>query len=1120
MKNTIKIAFLALFTSLSMVGMDPQRTAPSKSSELVLFESLNANDTEKVKLCLESFPRLIDNPFIDKDMDPRTVKAQVTPLMLACFKGNISLVECLIKEKKANPQKNCSQGNNALNYCLLGDHNNDLPIIKTILEGALQPYAIKQLLTHVDDRGYSLLERSVLKGNLKLTQYLVELKDFDFNPSINGATALSLAHAKNKSEIAAFLVSKGCHAITDNRSSILASVFRSSSANQNLNLELFNLISYITQPIAPSKGIKGLENGGSLQIIQPRVFEQARKKEDAKCIKEKLEFASKKLGGTPQMHEETSPIFGGTCSYHAMKNALVGLMLLKDYEVLAAQSSERNNSALLARFVNSDITNLTALKTKDFDCEEFAEKLHAKIAVLNNVKTGFEQPEVITLQQGAIRDNMLMAREVFDDAFNTQMDKRHTKKPTNFASKITFIDDQTLRSFITGYRIPNHKSSFTSIQDQELLSQIALFRTNQNYQNAFHFSLNTGELSGYGQSCGINRMHAIAVIIDKKGSKVNALVFESNNNAPYAIKQILFDFIALFTDESKKVMNNTECEAQAALAQDPFNITKTNTLNSVSDVELLLKNYTVFENKCFASKRREDISEALFCLSQIKHAQNILDHSHSDSLGKLFKKFSIDSTTLRAREIKLHNILQSIEDKELNEKMFTFIMQKDAKQTREAIKVGANPNHMNSNGETALTNAVYHGIDVVKALVENNANVNGTNNKGLTPLMNACEQGNLEIIEYLIKQGADINFQDENGNTPLMYLAAASKDEQTKAIIAKELVEKYGALTDLKNKAGQNAAMVYAICGSAQVFKYVIEKQNTSIDLPNLITCITEQQVNLRSSFGPCLNPNALIEYISKNYDLSTKTNQMQILKFAITSTNKRGHIDVLRNLITHKCFLDINAQDEQGWTLLMHAATNDYPDLIKELVEELHVNVTKRNNLGQTAYDICVQHLNLRNLDYFVKNHGYSINTYDCYGSNALHYAATKCDFQTLRNLIQAYKADINTPDSHGRTALMIVSGAHTPGIQCAATECKVNQSNRSDDEDDGMMRSFYRRTPKGHLETVQFLVRNGCDIRTKDAQGLTALDYAKKAGRTNVVDYLTEYINNLPQEPLGKLS
>lgn len=1125
MKKSIKIAIFALFGISIAHGMDnpKQLLSTAKNPELALFESLKDENLEKVKVCFEAVNRPVDRPFEDPAIPEETRAAKITPLMMACFFGNTPIVNYLISHKKANPLIASADGKNALSFCLLGDHTNHLPIFRLVLEQKLNNSHNNQLLSRVDEHGFTPLERAICIGNTELVEYLLSRKDVSFDPIMSGTTAMSLAHTKKRPEIVALLTSRGTPPVAENSPTILSSIFYSPQANKHINLEFFEPIAYTAKAIPTSHFINGFENGATIQIIQPRVFEQGRKKEDKECIKAKLKFAAEKLGGTPKMHEETSPIFGGTCSYHAMKNALIGLLLLEDYDILAKAAEDSQATTTKSDYVVSDTFNLTAIKSPHFDFEKFAEALHSKIFALNNTTAPFMQQEAIAIQQGSRNDSMLIAREIFDHEFNKELSKRHGLRINNSASKISFIDEQTLRSLITNFRLPYQTNAFDLQKDQDLVSQIALFRKSKNYRHAFHISLNTGELSGYGQSCGTNRMHAIAVVLDKKGPQVNVLVFESNNTAPYAIKQILFDFIALFTDETKKIMDTGECEMQAALAQDPLCISKSNASKSVCNIQSLLENYPHIEAKCHASKKREDITEAMLCLSHIKHAFNILENLDSvtiqEKLEGLFKKHKINAAWLRAKEISLHQLLEEIQTKELQERLRTFIMQKDLTRTKNAIDAGANPNYIDSDGNTNLILGIYHGIGVVKLLVENNTAVNKPDRKGVTPLMVACEQGDKEIIEYLISHEADINCQDEQGNTPLFYLAASTKDEQIRAHLVQELIEKHNARIDLRNKAGQDVITAHAICGSSKAFQYLVKKQNKHIDLPDLINYLCEQKLSLGTGpFGPHFSPVPFCQYISKTYDLNNRSNQNALFKLVCSSFSK-GRADILQTLVDKKCLPDINTQDEQGWTLLMHAAFQDYPELIQKIIREFHADINKKNNCEQSAFDICVENLKLRSLDYFIKNHGYSINLPDCYGSNALHYAATKCKFLTIQSLIEFYKADINTRDAHGRTALMILSGAHTPGIQCAASECNPGQNNGSDNEDYGMMMPFSRRRPRGHLEAVRFLVENGCDVRNKDAQGLTALDYAKKAGRQNIVDYLTDHTNTLPQEPLEKV-
>jgi ankyrin repeat protein len=60
-------------------------------------------------------------------------------------------------------------------------------------------------------------------------------------------------------------------------------------------------------------------------------------------------------------------------------------------------------------------------------------------------------------------------------------------------------------------------------------------------------------------------------------------------------------------------------------------------------------------------------------------------------------------------------------------------------------------------------------------LVENGAELNSTNKRGVTPLQLAAARRHLEVVKYLVDKGADVNKADRNGSTPLM-MATGSKD--------------------------------------------------------------------------------------------------------------------------------------------------------------------------------------------------------------------------------------------------------------------------------------------------------------------------------------------------------
>jgi ankyrin repeat protein len=81
---------------------------------------------------------------------------------------------------------------------------------------------------------------------------------------------------------------------------------------------------------------------------------------------------------------------------------------------------------------------------------------------------------------------------------------------------------------------------------------------------------------------------------------------------------------------------------------------------------------------------------------------------------------------------------------------------------------GANVNKTDDRGVTPLFIASFKGlVDVVEVLLRVSADVNIATNDGITPLWIASEQGYYDIVEALLRGGADVNIVSTDGTTPL-----------------------------------------------------------------------------------------------------------------------------------------------------------------------------------------------------------------------------------------------------------------------------------------------------------------------------------------------------------------
>ena len=104
-------------------------------------------------------------------------------------------------------------------------------------------------------------------------------------------------------------------------------------------------------------------------------------------------------------------------------------------------------------------------------------------------------------------------------------------------------------------------------------------------------------------------------------------------------------------------------------------------------------------------------------------------------------------------------------------------------------------NMVDKYGMTALIYACRKGYtEVVKLLLEANADVNMVNKYGNSALMYACKDGYTEIVKLLLEANADVNIVDKYGNTALRY---AERCECTEVI---ELLNKHNNYVMLNGK--------------------------------------------------------------------------------------------------------------------------------------------------------------------------------------------------------------------------------------------------------------------------------------------------------------------------------
>lgn len=93
------------------------------------------------------------------------------------------------------------------------------------------------------------------------------------------------------------------------------------------------------------------------------------------------------------------------------------------------------------------------------------------------------------------------------------------------------------------------------------------------------------------------------------------------------------------------------------------------------------------------------------------------------------------------------------------------------------IENGAVINEISPMG-TALMAAIVKGNnEIVSILLEKKADVNSSDNQGITPLMYAVQFKNTEVVKWLLKQNADKTKVDSKGKTAFEYAVFSGNEE-------------------------------------------------------------------------------------------------------------------------------------------------------------------------------------------------------------------------------------------------------------------------------------------------------------------------------------------------------
>jgi ankyrin repeat protein len=232
------------------------------------------------------------------------------------------------------------------------------------------------------------------------------------------------------------------------------------------------------------------------------------------------------------------------------------------------------------------------------------------------------------------------------------------------------------------------------------------------------------------------------------------------------------------------------------------------------------------------------------------------------------------------------------------------------------VENGIDINGSNIGDYTPLYAVANFGhFEITKLLVDNGADVNKSNGYGQSPLYIATRNGHLEIVKLLVEKGVNINKQDYYGQTAL-YLAAYNGYSE----IIKLLINN-GADVNISDK--NERSPLYAAIDKEQfeIAKFLIDK-GADIHKKEIGGYTILQSTINRG----CLELVKLL--IEKGVDINEGSNECTPLSTAIVYEQ----FEILKLLISKGA--NINKPDKDGRTPLYLAALRDGINILQSTLD------------------------------------------------------------------------------------------------------------------------------------------------------------------------------------------
>ena len=414
-------------------------------------------------------------------------------------------------------------------------------------------------------------------------------------------------------------------------------------------------------------------------------------------------------------------------------------------------------------------------------------------------------------------------------------------------------------------------------------------------------------------------------------------------------------------------------------------------------------------------------------------------------------------------------------------------------------------------------------LKICKAVLQNyDFDINARDDDGFTFLHSAAWSGYSELLKYLIETGSDIFSKTKNGRSCL-HIAA----EQGHLNICRMLLQRYNFLNHERDDDGLNVLHSAVLSGELELLQYLIENGSDVFsktkDGRSCLHLAAEQgDLNicrmLLQSYNFVIHETdddgltvlhsavlsgelELLQYLIENgSDVFSKTKDG---RNCLHIAAEKGHLNICRALLQNYNF-DIDARDDDMFTVLLRATCNDDLELLEYLIEN-GSDIFSKTTDGRNCLHLAAENGHLEICKALLQKYNFDIDATDDSSWTVLHGAAWSGDLELLQYLIEN-GSDGFSKTKDGRSCL------HLAAEQGDLNICRMLLQSYNfviHERDDDGLTVLHSAVLSGELELLQYLIENGSDVFSKTKDGRNCLHIAAEKGHLNICRALLQSYN-----------